>query len=190
MTAAETKTYPCPQCKGRRRIVYSHRPARECDTCQGGTVTLDREAIKNALMSTQGRNKGRFRRSRPKLPWEGGVYGAAYCWRMIRFHTGRDMTMPMAAPFYVGNPGRQLTAALDAIAESIGAELFGDLVMMRGGARWHGALTGDYRLADALGVGTGTVGTDIGGIEESPEYWAEQPAAAVADALTTPALAE
>lgn len=190
MTASDPKTFPCHGCGGLGRILYNDRPSRECGLCRKGTITVERGAIMDALISTQGRNKGRFRRSRPKLPWDGGVYGAAYCWRMIRFDTGRDMTMPVMAPYYVGNPGKELTAALDAVAESIGAELFGQAAMMRGTARWAGALTGDYRLADALGVGAGTVGTDIGGIDESPEYWAEQPPADVADALSTPAPAE
>ena len=190
MTTPGIKTFPCPACKGSGRIIYSYRPSRVCDTCQNGTVTVDHEAIKNALISTQGLNKGRFRRSRPKLPWDGGVYGAAYCWRMLRFDVGADMTMPVMAPGYVGDPGKELKAALDAVTQSIGTELFGAPAMMRGSARWYGALSGDYRLANALGVGAGVVGTDIGGIADSPEYWAEQPAAAVAQALTAPAPAE
>lgn len=190
MTTPEIKTFPCPQCKGSGRITSSYRPPRECDICQGGIVTIDRDAIKSALISTQGRNKGRFRRSRPKLPWDDGVYGAAYCWRMIRFDIGADMTMPVMAPGYAGSPGKELTAALDEVTQSVGVELFGAAAMLRGTARWHGAWTGDYRLADALGVGVGTVGTDIGGIEDSPEYWAEQSAASVADELTAPAQTE
>lgn len=188
MTPSDPKTFPCPECKGTTRVIYSHRPSRPCTLCTAGTVTVDRNAIKDTLISTRGANKGRLRRSRPALPQDGGVYGAAYCWRMIRFDVGADMTMPMAAPFYVGNPGKEITAALDEASDALGAELFGKAAVLRGAARWHGAMTGDYRLADVLGVGVGTVGFDIGGITESPEYWSEQPAAAVAAVLDAPAI--
>jgi hypothetical protein len=189
-TTLAPKTFECPCCRGRGRILYSHRPSRVCGLCQDGKVTIDPEAIKQALISTQGRTKGRFRKSRPPLPEDGGVYGAAYVWRMIRFDTGADMTMPVMAPLYVGFPGKDITAALDQVSDRLGTEMFGFAATLRGAARWTGALTGDYRMADALGVVRGSVGTDIGGVEESPEYWANQPADALGDALTAPALTD
>ena len=189
-TSIDPATFECPCCRGRGRILYSDRPSRVCGLCRDGKVTVDPEAIKQALISAQGRTKGRFRRSRPPLPEDGGVYGAAYVWRMIRFDTGADITMPVMAPLYVGFPGKDIITVLDKVYYSLGAELFGFAATLCCAAGWNGALTGDYRLADSLAVGRGSVGTDIGGVEESPEYWAEQPADELADALTAPALTD
>ena len=186
MSSIQPQTFTCPDCHGTIELVSQFYPTAPCRLCVGGTVTVDHAKIKAALLSTRGANEGRFRRSRPALPYDGGVYGAAYCWRMIRFDTGADMTLPMNAPFYVGIPGEEITAALDEAVAVIGAELFGKAAMLRGLARWHSAMTGDYRLADALGVGAGTVGSDIGGPQESPEYWSEQPAAELAAFLAAP----
>jgi hypothetical protein len=107
---------------------------------------------------------------------------------MIRFDTGQDMHLSIAASMYVGvwlsnSATRPLLATLDALAERIGTDLFGKAAMMRGAVRWGAALYGGNapitpdgpvasvtygQLAGVLGV-AGVDGLDIGGVDESPE---------------------
>ncbi len=181
-------THPCPACAGDGRTAFrtGTRPCRTCRT--SGEVTIDPEAIAAALLVSRGRTAGQFRRSRPTLPEDGGVYGAAYVWRMIRFHAGHDMHLPIAATWYVGvwastEATKTVIDTLDTLTDTIGAQLFGKATMMRAAVRWGAALYGGNapvgpdgpaaavtfgQLAEALGV-SGVDGLDIGGVDESPE---------------------
>lgn len=147
-----TTQFTCPDCQGvgHRVVRGQHRPCpMRCvrdETAGVHQVCVDADAIRAALLSTRGSNKGRFHKSRPALVEDDGVYGAAYVWRMIRFHAGHDMTIPAMAPFYVGVWGlideisKPLLTALDELADTIGAELFGRPAMFRASARWGMAL--------------------------------------------------
>jgi len=148
--------------------------------CSGsGSVVIDSEAIAAALVSTRGKSKGKFRSSRPKLPEEGGVYGAAYVWRMIRFDIGQDMTMPVMAGDYVGCIGArtdlttQVLDVLDEITDVVGKQMFGAMTM-RGAAAWgrvlgfEGAEEVYAKVDDLVGIPMGN-GSAIGNEVDSPE---------------------
>lgn len=199
----------CPECKGMGTIHSEYRPRpRPCGMrCDAGDdavyrVRIDPRAIEAEMVASRGATKGRFRRSRPKLVEDGGVYGAAYVWRMIRFHCGQDMTMPVMAGDYIGcswvidDHGRAVMTVLDGLAETLGQQFFGGGATYRAAARWGVAMYGssapvdpaarevpqkDRRgdevtfgdLAEALGVHGVGDGLDIGGVDESPEHFVE-----------------
>ena len=172
----EVRQFPCPSCA---RVERLGRPPRDCLNCGNErVVTLDPAAVRAALMSSR---DGRFRRSRPPLPGEkGGVFGAAYVWRMIRFDTGADLHMPAMAGDYVGlgwvsnKTDAPLQQRLDELVDRIGTELFGSVATMRGAAAWGRALgmDGAARVYDAVesrvGMPMGN-GYAVGGRDDSPE---------------------
>ncbi|WP_431976006.1 hypothetical protein [Micromonospora haikouensis] len=186
------KMFACPACAQRRAIA----PRGTCWICGGTkTVTIDAPKIAAAIVASRGPDKGKLRRSRPALPDEhNGVYGAAYVWRMIRFHAGLDMHLPMMAPDYIGigyilaPEDREILDYLDGLTNLLGGRLFGQVQMLRAAARWGLALHGDRapsgedgvwstngdgltlgQLAAALGVADCGNGLDVGGPNESPE---------------------
>jgi hypothetical protein len=64
---------------------------------------------------------------------------ARYIHRMIQFHNGRDMCLPMGAQFEThGDPWR---SELDAIAEYVVERVYGR--SSRGRARWYKAMHGE-----------------------------------------------
>lgn len=187
------REFPCPSCEGekayRARSEWARKsPARSsCRFCaMTGSVTIDPEAIREALLVSRGRSKGTFRRSRPALPGDrGGVYGAAWVWRMLRFDTGADMCLPVMAGDYVGTgwivreADRAVTDHLHAVESVLGVSLFGSARMARGAARWGQAL--GLEGADELSaVVEATVGMPsgngyaVGGADESPEAALEE----------------
>lgn len=184
-----TSTFACPECARRERMdardraegrrVYTHRP---CSYCMGsGTVTVDPQAIANAVTVSRGKAKGTLRRSRPALADEkGGVYGAAWVWRMIRFDSGQDMHMPVMASEYIGiswvkqAEEDDLVKALEALSQSIGESLFGKVAMMRGAASWgrvlgmEGAEEVANKVEELVGLPMGN-GYALGDFTDSPE---------------------
>lgn len=176
-----TKTFACPNCVRMQRCLEKYGWAvKPCDYCADThEVTVDSVAIAKAMIV-----KGAFRRSRPKAvgydPKPGkAVFGAGYVWRMIRFHNGADMCMPVMAPDYVGgSENKELIDHLDKVVDAIGDALFGKVQMMRAAAGWGRALGLDssgavYAAVDkAVGMPMGD-GYDIGGADESPEAFIE-----------------
>jgi hypothetical protein len=128
---------------------YEIRPCGYCgDT---GQVEVDVVAILDAVAPVKNGVRA-LRRSRPCAPGfdrkitRNAVYGAAYVWRMIRFHCGADMHMPMMAGDYAGTgwltnaEDKALLDHLEAIVDSIGNRLFGQMRMSRAAAAWGSAL--------------------------------------------------
>lgn len=158
ITPAQTQTalFPCPDCATTERYrlkaesgdtmyqgMFSRRQGRSCGFCgNAGVVVVDSVAIEDAITSSRGKNKGSLRASRPKLSQDGGIYGAAYVWRMIRFHNGMDMHMPVTAYDYLGmgwtvhEGERPLIAHLDCLVDSLGEKMFGKMRMLSGAASW------------------------------------------------------
>lgn len=178
--ADEVRQFPCPSCA---RVERLGRDLRDCLNCGNErVVTLDPAAIRSALMSSR---DGRFRRSRPPLPGEkGGVFGAAYVWRMIRFDTGVDLHMPAMAGDYVGlgwvsnKTDAPLQERLDELVDRLGKELFGSVATLRGAAAWGRVLGVDgadrvYDEVDSrVGMPMGN-GYAVGGLDDSPEAYAD-----------------
>lgn len=177
----QPRDYSCPGCATNerlRRMYPGDKRFDTCDVCGGsGVATVDPERIRAALTNSR---TGRFRTSRPKRISEGGQWGAYYTWRMIRFDSGQDMTMPVMAPYDDSLHGsdantRQIKGHLDQLVDQLGADFFGRVGMMRGAARWGKALglPGADEVHDAVdravGVPSGA-GSDVGGFEDSPEF--------------------
>ena len=111
---------------------------------------VDVEALKRAVFSTRGKRKGLVKTGKPK------EYLYAYIWRMARFYSGDDVTLPMTADYdlvwglreLTGNDAlssythpevRQIAKELDAVAEQL---LVNQGIPLRGLGRWAQAIYG------------------------------------------------
>lgn len=134
---------PCTRCKGSGETfskgftaldgtVYADRTDK-CSACkgEGNFPEVDESNIRQAILATKGKNKGKIRASMTSTSDRDGAR-AYYVWRLARFHGGKDMTMPMMADLFVrGDP---LKAELDKLADAVAKEQFGtDLAAAR---RW------------------------------------------------------
>lgn len=179
--------FACPNCarmrRSHERYGYEIRP---CGFCTDGQVVVDIEAIIETIAPLKN-DRRVLRASRPRAagfdakPGKKPVYGAAYCWRMIRFDSGADMHLPVMAPDYVGvgwstdEADKPLMAHLDAISDAIGNQLYGRVRMLRGAAAWGSALgfAGAEQVKAAVdrevGMPLSPNGFDVRGADESPE---------------------
>lgn len=108
---------------------------RPCTCCNGvgEYPEVDENAIMEALIATRGKNKGQIRAAMSS-PVNGSIQDerAYYVWRMARFHSGKDTTMPMTANMITrGDPFRK---ELDALADKVADVYFGNNIL--GAARW------------------------------------------------------
>jgi hypothetical protein len=101
----------------------------------------DVQEIVKMVVASRGKRKGMIKTTRP--PCGVGVLfdRAYYVWRMARFHSGADVTMPMSASCLAD--GDAYLPTLDTVALLLVARenRGGDRV---GAARWKGALGGSY----------------------------------------------
>jgi hypothetical protein len=191
MTA--TRTFPCPNCSRMRRMQEKYeREISFCHYCDDAyEVTVDIRAILDAVAPVKD-GKASFRHSRPKAkgydpaPGKHPVFGAAYVWRMIRFHSGADMHMPVMAPDYVGvgwladASDKPLIEYLDKIADAIGEHLYGKTAMLRASAAWGSALglqgADEVRrhVEQTAGMPLSSAGYDVGDADASPEAFVEE----------------
>ena len=162
----KAETFTCHVCDGGTKKTT-------CGYCEAGTITIDPAAIVAALTVTRGYTTGHMRRSRPADVGEGGVTGAIFIWRMVRFHAGLDLNIPALAALTLGFPTGELEQFLNRLVDAVGAHFFGPLKMLSATARWGALLTGDRTLADALGVEGD--GSDVGDLDVSPEYHFDAP---------------
>ena len=122
-------TLPCPYCEGtgKGRVLL-------CSMCAAtGSITIDPDAVWDACMNSR---TGKFRASSPKRPGQGGVYGASFVWRMVRFHTGLDMSMPAGV---VWEYHRSTHDTLHTLADWVAWEAAGER-SLTGAVRWGKAL--------------------------------------------------
>lgn len=117
--------FTCPNCRGKIQYqIFSGGRTITCDVCQDGTVTIEKQKIINLCLASRGKNKGLLKTSKPKKGKSSYIFGASYVWRMARFHSGQDMTMPMTATFDDGiyridENVRKILNILDKIADEI-----------------------------------------------------------------------
>lgn len=108
------------------------RKVSECIWCEGKKY-FTRPNISEIIKTIKGRKPGTVKSKRPD---DSRSY---YVWRMVRFHTGKDVTLPMTATLEVANdPYQDLLAAL---AEGISERLTGR--ESAGRARWRSAWYGE-----------------------------------------------
>lgn len=92
---------PCTKCNG-TRIYQGLLEPRPCSYCETGWFLYPehRHLIAHCI-ATQGKNKGKVRASAPTT----GGAREKYFWRMYRFYTGADCTLPVMASLDIeGDP--------------------------------------------------------------------------------------
>ena len=137
----ESDTLPCGRCNGTKINVYEgftavdgtvyprkEKPCLWCDSL-GHFTKPDLTALVKAV---KGRKPGTLRSKRPD---DSRAY---FIWRMARFHTGKDVTLPMTAQMDIAaDPYRDL---LEFWAEKVAEKLTGH--KSAGRARWQAAMYG------------------------------------------------
>ena len=112
---------------------------RDCYSCDG-RGTFEAPDVAAIWAAIKGRKPGTVRSKRPD---DGRAY---FVWRMVRFHTGADVTLPMVASMEIsGDPFRD---DLDRLAEIIAAKLTGHRSV--GVTRWRAAMYGETDPFDPL----------------------------------------
>lgn len=125
----DVDTRDCPSCSG-----TGQGRLRPCSMCAAtGSITIDPDAIWDACMNSR---TGKFRASSPKRPDQGGVYGASFVWRMVRFHAGLDMSMPVGVMW---DYPRSVHDSLHTLADWLAWEVAGER-SLTGALRWGKAL--------------------------------------------------
>lgn len=137
---------PCKVCNGAKTVhfdgftteageVYPPND-RPCISCQGKGEfpPIDEGFIRNRILATKGKNKGKIRASMVS-PFRAEGFEesrAYYVWRLARFHGGKDVTMPMTADMMVrGDPFKP---ELDKLSDIVAKECFG--TDLAAAARW------------------------------------------------------
>jgi hypothetical protein len=143
---------PCKKCKGTgthdHHWHYDEATGKgefgpgPCDAC-GATGKIAKpdfnQIFECVTKGKKGETKRSFRNSKPKFqnefknPAEGRAY---YVWRMVRFHGGADVTMPVVASMCVSYDPYE--RELDAFASHIAKATFG--TDMAAAYRWANAL--------------------------------------------------
>lgn len=119
-----TMTCPSTHCAGGNDPNWKGEP-QPCRVCQGkGTI----EVLPDALLDACRARGGRLRTHRPAEAIQ------HFVWRLARFHSGADVTMPVMSYVEIGcggltppagSPKRATLDALEAIADGIAKELGG-----------------------------------------------------------------
>lgn len=132
----------CPNCKGRGYVERFTGRRASCRICTGtGRVEIDVDRIRQAVLSTQGPNRGKIRVADNGMF---DVYGARYVWRLARFHGGEDTSMPVMAYYHIGCGGLrskesdEVLAVLDPLVRELAREHFG--TDLAAAAAWSGVL--------------------------------------------------
>jgi len=150
-----TDTKPCNRCKGTAVDNYvwngkehTHGPCARCKAT-GIQSKPDFAAILD-LITKKNAKTGliSFRKSKPDLKeWHDTTHGQAYfVWRMVRFHGGADVTLPMTASLCVRNDSYY--DELDAFASLLAKKFMG--TDMAAAYRWAGALGHSVTVPDNM----------------------------------------
>ena len=177
---------PCKKCKGtgthdhhwhwNAATMTGHHGPGPCDECKatGRIAKPDFDAIfETVTKGKKGVEKRTFRSSKPKFvnefknPAEGRAY---YVWRMVRFHGGADVTMPVVASMCVSYD--PFEPELNKFSEHIAKAAFG--TDMAAAYRWANALGHSIPVpanqpATAFACGPVTDGNKP--LAEQPELW-------------------
>lgn len=132
---------PCRRCNGSKLTIHEawtamdgrNFPRREqpCLWCDGVGI-FEKPDIIELTKAIKGRKPGKLRSKRPDDT------RAYFIWRMVRFHTGDDVCLPMMAQMDISaDPYREL---LEVVAEEVAAHLTGHT--SAGRARWQAAMYG------------------------------------------------
>jgi len=144
-------TRNCKRCKGigtceqwiwNKETQQGHHgpgPCKECNaTGKIGKPDFDK-IFQMITKSVKGSDKRAFRTAKPKFENEhrNQEEGRAYfVWRMVRFHSGQDVTMPVVASMCVTYD--PYDKELDGMADAVAKHAFG--TNMAGAYRWANAL--------------------------------------------------
>jgi len=124
----------CTRCDGAGEVDHWRKDGTlvPC-TCCDGRGTFDRPDLVQLCTAIKGRKPGTVRSKRPD------DVRAWFMWRMFRFHSGKDVTLPMTATIAIeGDPWK---STLDAAAEMIAKHFTGRESI--GSARWRHAIHGE-----------------------------------------------
>lgn len=145
----------CKRCKGTGKVDGWHGESRDCRCCKGtGKFSEpDFSAILELITTKRGAKDGKrkFRASCTKnlTHYSNQTEARAYfVWRMVRFHSGQDVTMPVMASLAI--TGDSFEPELDAFASAIAKRAFG--TDMAGAMRWAGLLGGIPENAKPAGL--------------------------------------
>jgi hypothetical protein len=163
-----TTTRSCTRCHGSGLVPDYPSGTRVCRACEGDKVFSEPVwawFVEALTKPVKGSAKGapakrQLRRSRSKLmAWVPGGRSRqagrlAYVFRMIEFHAGWDVRLPMCADLdVIGDPWvRELDdLALELVRVALGRSSIG-------AGRWRGAMTGEYGERGPGLLPTGTEG--------------------------------
>lgn len=145
--STQETTRACLRCKGEGKVfregfTYDGTTYPDkwevCNGCKGEKVfnAPDMKEIVQAITTSRGATEGK-RRFRASFPSKGGWKDTAtarayYVWRLVRFHGGKDTTMPMTADLILrSDPYKK---ELDSFADAVAKTVFG--TDMAAAMRW------------------------------------------------------
>ena len=129
-----TSTMNCTRCNGAGLVDHWRRDGSKVTcTCCDGRGTFEAPDLEQLCIAIKGRKPGTLRSKRPDDA------RAWFLWRMCRFHSGKDVTLPMTASLAVD--GDPFVPTLDAAARVIAQHLTGKDSI--GSARWRHAMHGE-----------------------------------------------
>jgi len=137
----ENKTLNCTRCDGVGEVDHWRRDGTKVScTCCGGRGIFERPDLVELCRAIKGRKPCTVRSKRPEEP------RAWFLWRMVRFHTGKDVTLPMTASIAI--EGDPFKPTLDVAARMIAAKFTGQESI--GSARWRHAMHGETPADSAV----------------------------------------
>ena len=128
------KTLNCTHCHGAGETKHWRNDGtmRVCSCCDG-RGTFESPDLKQLCEAIKGRKPRTVRSRRPEDP------RAWFLWRMVRFHNGQDVTLPMTATMAVD--GDPFKPTLEIAAQMIAKHFTGKTSI--GSARWRHAIHGE-----------------------------------------------
>ena len=138
------KTLPCNTCEGAGEVLHWRKNGTTvpCSDCEGRGCFESPDLVQLAN-TIKGRKPSTIRSKKPEDP------RAWFLWRMVRFHSGQDVTLPMTATMAIS--GDPFKPTLEIAAEMIARHLTGKESI--GTARWrhavHGEVPDDPSIIDA-----------------------------------------
>ena len=135
------QTLNCTHCHGAGETKHWRNDGtmRVCSCCDG-RGTFDAPDLKQLCEAIKGRKPSTVRSRRPEGSREW------FLWRMVRFHNGQDVTLPMTATMAVD--GDPFKPTLDAAAVMIAQHFTGKQSI--GSARWRHAIHGEMPADPAV----------------------------------------